>query len=112
MPTYCYRTKDGEIVERVLPMSKTPPAKVTVGGRVARRDYRAERVAVPPTAGWPLTCYASGVHPEQAGELRQYLADRGVPTEVTDGGDPVYTSAVHRRKALKVRGMFDRNSFI
>lgn len=56
-------------------------------------------------------CCASGVHASQAQELREHLADRGCPTEVTTDGDPIYTSAAHRKKALKCRGMFDKASF-
>jgi hypothetical protein len=67
--------------------------------------------AVPATAGWPLTCVASGVHPDQAQALRDHLAKHGVPKEVTKGGDPIYTYAAHRRRALKARGFVDRASF-
>lgn len=64
------------------------------------------------TGDWPaLTCFASGVHASQAQELRDYLRERGCPTEVTENGDPVYTSPAHRKKALKLRGMYDRDSF-
>jgi len=65
-----------------------------------------------PGAGWPLVCPASGVHPDQAGELRSLLAEAGCPTEVTKGGDPVYRSAAHQRRALRIRGMHNRNSFL
>jgi hypothetical protein len=78
----------------------------------ATRCYQEERASVPPTKGWPLTCFASGVHASQAQELRDHLASKGVPTEVTRDGDPVYRDAKHRRKALKVRGMVDKSSFI
>ena len=58
-----------------------------------------------------MACYASGVHADNANDLRKHLADRGVRTEITKNGDPVYTSAAHRKKALKVRGLIDKNSF-
>jgi hypothetical protein len=110
MPTYCYTTEDRKTVERLFPAGEAPPT-IMVDDKVAHRDYRAERVGVPATAGWPMECFASGVHASQAGELREFLDKKGVPTEVTKDGDPVYRSASHRRKALKVRGLFDRNSF-
>jgi hypothetical protein len=56
-------------------------------------------------------CVGSGVNAEQAPELRKFLADRGCPTAVTNDGDPVYTSAGHRRKALKLRGMCDKGGY-
>ena len=98
-------------VERIFPMGEAPP-HIRVDGLEAKRDYQAERVGVPATKGWPHEpCVASGVHPKQAQELRDGLRGAGVPTEVTKGGDPIYTSAVHRKKALSARGMYDRNSF-
>ena len=112
MPTYCYETPEGEVVERQFPVCAKRPPWIIVGGKKARRCYHAERKSVPPTKGWPLTCYASGVHPSQAGQLREYLERAGVPTEVTPGGDPVYRDAAHRRKALKARGFVDKSSFI
>jgi hypothetical protein len=56
-------------------------------------------------------CFASGVNAVQAPELRKFLADRGCATEVTSEGDPIYRSAGHRKKALKLRGMYDKASY-
>lgn len=109
--TYCYELKSGEIVERAFPVGKAPMA-IRIKGETAKRSYEAESKSVPAPAGWPIECVASGVHPEQAGELRKHLADRGVATEITPSGNPIYTDAQHRRKALKARGMVDRSSFI
>jgi len=109
--TYCYETAGGEVVEQDYPMGKAPPM-ILVRGKVARRSFAAEHKAGPPTKGWPMTCYASGVNAEQAGELRRYLADHGVPTVVTPDGDPIYRDARHRKRALKCRGIVDRASFL
>jgi hypothetical protein len=111
MPIYCYINKKGEVIEQVHPVGKAPKS-VTVDGVTYKRYYLAESVSVPASAGWPLTCYASGVHPSQADELRRHFDKVGVPTEVTPDGDPVYRNAAHRRKALKARGFVDRSSFI
>lgn len=111
MPTYCYSIQDGQVVERIFPMGDAPKA-IQLDGQEAKRDYRAERVGVPATKGWPMqACVASGVHPGQAQELRDGLRRAGVPTEVTKGGDPIYRSAVHRKKALAARGLHDNASF-
>ena len=111
MPTYCYETADGVLVEKFFPIGKAPRF-VRVGKKLARRSFAAERKGVPSPRCWPMECFASGVNASQAGELRAYLANHGVPTEVTPDGDPVYRSAAHRRKALKVRGLFDKSAFI
>jgi len=109
IPTYCYKTQSGRVVEREFRIGEAP-AEVWVDGKMARRDYQAEQVKVPSLAGWPMEpCVSSGVHASQAGELREFLKKSGVPTEVTPGGDPVYRDKNHRTKALKVRGLVDRN---
>lgn len=110
MPIYCYETESGEVVERLFEMGSAP-AEILVGSAVAKRSYRSELVGVPATTGWPLECYASGVHPDQAGKLRDHLKSKGVPTEVTPEGDPIYRNATHRRKALKARGLIDKASY-
>jgi len=59
-----------------------------------------------------MECIASGVNANQAGELRDFFAKSGVPTEVTSDGNPIYRNASHRRRALKARGFVDRSSYI
>jgi hypothetical protein len=110
MPIYCYKTESGEIFERKFEWGKAPPA-ILVDGVEAKRDYRSEGVGVPSTSGWPIICYASGVNARDAGALRDVLSKKGVPTEVTPDGDPIYTSAVHRRRALRARGFHDRAGY-
>ena len=112
MPIYCYETRRGRIIERVFPIGKAPHVIELPRGGEATRNFSAERKGLPPTKGWPMTCYASGVNANQAGELRSLLASKGVPTEVTRDGDPVYRDATHRKKALRARGLFDKSSFI
>ncbi len=101
-------------------MGEAPEEFVLSNGEVAIRDRSAEvvtqSVSVKNGNGrvkrtWPLECIGSGVNAEQAPELRKHLKDKGIPTEVTPDGNPVYTSAAHRRKALRARGLVDKNSF-
>jgi hypothetical protein len=83
-------------------------------GRTADRSFAAEHGPRRRAGGecWPMKpCFASGVNAGQAGELRKYLADRGCKTAVTGDGDPIYTSAGHRKRALKLRSMHDRSSY-
>jgi hypothetical protein len=122
MPTYCFRHPEDGILERDFPMGEAPKFLRFEDGSIAPRDYSAENVSGivkgtnnpvrPRRKTWPMSpCYASGVHASQAGELRKHLADRGCPTEVSSDGDPIYISAAHRKKALKIRGMHDKASF-
>lgn len=112
MPIYCYRTKNNEFVEKLFRVGEAPDEILLDGGETATRCFQAEHAPRNAGyAGWPIVCFASGVHPNQAGELRKFLAERGCPTEVTRDGDPVYRDAAHRRKALRLRGMHDNCSF-
>lgn len=111
MPVYCYEDAEGVVIERVFSMG-TAPTSLHANGRMFSRCYHAERAGVPSSAGWPMECIASGVNASQAGELRQHLASRGVPTEVSRDGNPIYRDARHRRRALAARGMFDRASYL
>lgn len=109
---YHYRAEDGRTAthEQALTHPTPPPAELRLeDGTVARRVFCAKSA---PSANWPLVCTASGVHPDDAGKLRTLLAEKGVPTEVTRSGDPIYTDAAHRRRALKARGMFDKAAYI
>lgn len=127
MPTYCYETNDGDIVEREFDRGKAPE-EITIledDGVVTTlsRCYAAEnpRTVVRggtggPTgqrkSGWPMApCVASGVHPSQAQELRNHFKAHGLNVEVNQNGDPIYESASQRRAALKCRGMYDKSSY-
>ena len=77
-------------------------------GEVVEGHARTERTM----AGWPMApCLASGVHPNQAQELRDCLSNAGVPTEVTSDGDPIYRTPTHRKRALKARHLVDKSSY-
>lgn len=109
---YAYAKPNGEIVWHTQGlMDGCPPVEIEVDGVTAKRSYRAERAGVPPTKGWPITCYASGVHADDAQKLRDEFKRVGVPTDVTSEGDPVYRDPGHRKRALKARGFFDRAAF-
>lgn len=111
MPVYCYVTKKGRVFDRVFAVGQAPKTIMLDKHTVARRCFQAEGTSVPAKRGWPMTCVASGVNASQAGELRDFLSRKGVPTEVTSDGDPVYRDSKHRKKALKARGFVDRQSF-
>lgn len=111
MPMYCYEDKFGQVFDLFFEAGKAPQTIRDPSHGLLRRNYSAESVGVPAKTGWPLVCCASGVHPDQAPELRQLFKDVGVPTEVTNQGDVVYTDAAHRKKALKARGFVDKSAY-
>jgi hypothetical protein len=116
MPHYCYQKPDGSIIERFMQMHEDHPQTITLeDGVTADRCFAAERktLQTETNPGWPMEpCTSSGVQPWQAQELRDHLKRRGVPTEITSQGDPIYRSKAHRTAALKARGMHDRADFV
>ncbi len=110
---YCYETKAGRVYERFFKMGKAPRA-IRIGRNriLARRSWTVAPPSVPAKKGWPIECYASGVHADQADDLRNHFKRAGVPTEVTSDGDPVYTDLRHQRKALKCRKLVDKSSYV
>jgi hypothetical protein len=91
-------------------MADVPKSVITDGHKKAARDFQAENL--PKRAGgsgWPMApCFASGVNPEQAQELRDHFKRHGCPTEVTNDGDPVYRSPGHQKRALACRNMHNK----
>jgi hypothetical protein len=112
MLTYCFTTNDGLTVDRTFQMGHTPDSITLPNGKEAKRDIAAEHSGQRSgRAGWPIECYASGVHPDQAPELREHFEKHGCPTEVTRNGDPIYRDHQHRKRALACRGLHDNASF-
>lgn len=111
MPIYCYQDEQGQIHDLSFPVGEAPKETTLDDGTSVKRNFAAEAKNPPPGKGWPMECYASGVHPEQAGLLQEQLKDKGVPTDVSKDGNPIYRDARHRKRALKARGMFDRASY-
>ena len=111
--TYEFKTEDGRIVTHEQALRDMTPLPETItleDGAVAKRVWGA--AATPSPKGWPMEpCIASGVQPDQAQELRDLFKRKGVPTEVTSGGDPIYRSPEHRRRALKARGFRDLSGY-
>lgn len=123
MPIYCYKTENGDTREEFFTMEDVPESFLGFSlqdedglgdGVEWFRDFQAERTGIQTsdTAGWPMTCVGSGVNADQADDLRQHLKSRGVPTDVTEHGDPVYRDANHRKKALKARGFMDKAAYV
>jgi hypothetical protein len=111
MVAYCFSTADGRVVDRYFPMGKAPSNVALEDGALAERDFAAEHAPRRSCGGWPMECYASGVHASQAGELREFFRQRGENVEVTKDGDPVYTSASQRKRLLKLRGFVDKSAY-
>lgn len=113
MATYSYSADNGHIIERTFPMGKAP-RRVRFKGRIYRRDYRGEWR--PHRQGehaklYPLRSDAFGVGIDQVTEATAHMKKVGVPTEFdSTTGEAIFRSREHRRRAVEVEGMFDRDA--
>jgi len=112
MPVYCYSDEYGCIEEHFFGMGQAPQKIVREDGSIATRDFAAEHTPRRSVAWNPIECLASGVPAHQAQELRDFYHKHGEPIEVTARGKPVYTSAAQRKRALKLRGLHDNDSYM
>lgn len=112
MPTYCFTSPAGKTIERRFAIKDRPESIELEDGTVAKRDLAAEWRGIKCNGDWkPIECYASGVAPQQAQELRDFFSRHGESVEVTRDGNPIYTSASQRKRLLKLRGFVDKNSY-
>ncbi len=119
MPTYCYRTKDGNIHDVVMTIEEKALRQDEDGqivlddGRKAKMDV-ASQVRGQGTHGsdnWPIHSIAAGVMPRQIAEATEHARARGVPTDFDAKGRVIFTSPSHRRKYLKTRGFHDEDGY-
>ncbi len=111
MPFYCYSLPDGRVEERFYRMGAAPTSIQLDSGQWAERDFAAEHRPRHAGGGWPLECFASGVPAGQAQELRDFYIKYGENVRVNSNGNPIYESAGQRKRALKLRGLVDFDSF-
>jgi len=109
---YCYACKCGNKIEKSMPMSEfsefteCPECGGTMGIDIAAQQNGMRDTP----SNWPLESDAAGVHPDQAKEYGDYLREKGVPTEIRENGNPVFTSQRHRKLVCQATGMYDRNA--
>lgn len=110
MPVYAYVNDAGDVIEEIHRIGKAPK-RVTRKGVKYVRAIAVEHSGFKDTPGnYPMRTDVEGVHPSQAKELSDYLAEKGVPTQVYSDGTVRWESRGHRREYLKARGMIDRDA--
>lgn len=116
MPTYEFKTEDGEIVELFMPFAehdrRVKDGEITLDdGRKAKSYFNPHAGISTVPANYPMVSSAAGVHPSQVKEHMEYLRKAGCgQVNHTKGGDIIFESKGQRRKVLKALGMFDRNA--
>ncbi len=115
--TYCYRKPDGTLIELEMSVGEMRAKQRADGslvlddGTIATRDFAAEfggrRKDI--AGNWPMESDAAGCHPSQVQELQKAMADAGCPTEFNSEGFAVFRDRAHRKQALRVMGLHDRD---
>jgi len=113
MPTYVFTCDTcGATSEVFRPMADRSNQEVCSCGHDMRRDYAAELGGVQTDWDEPLLSNAAGVHPEQVVEERKVARERGIPVDYLPDGRAVFKSHASRRKALRMMGLVDKDSYI
>lgn len=120
MPTYEFKTDDGEIVEIFMPFAEhdrrvKDDTIILDDGRWAKKVWNwggsanHRSVATCPQ-NWPSVCGAAGVHPDQVPQHIEHLKALGCGyVEHTKDGDPIFRDIHQRKRALEGLGLYDRN---
>lgn len=110
MPTYCYRTPDGQAYERFYRMGVAPQ---TIRVRdeqkrwhVATRDFATEQGGQQNGRGnWPLNCVAGGVHANEVSRHRANCARAGLNVTVENDGSVTIPSQKEYRRYCRHFGL-------
>ena len=118
MPTYCYRTKKGTLVELVMTNAEreereTDGEIVLPGGKKAYRDMVTELNGTKQTCNWstPLESISLAVHPTQIPEFRKIDREHGLNIDYTTDGSPRLTREKQRRQYCRAHGYHQNNAF-
>jgi hypothetical protein len=111
---YCYRCQRegcGTVLELALPVSKAKfrPTCYDCGEKMSR-DWTREHETQSPTGTWPMKCEALAVHPLDAKSAQESAKKRGIHTDFTKSGEPVFTSPGHRKRYCESYGYFAKNA--
>jgi hypothetical protein len=120
MPTYVFVDNKGERHERTMSVASLEALERWTdeinrvydvpGLGECWIDVAAQQIEVRSTPGtYPMECDAAAVHPTQVREHQEILAKRGVKTQYTSDGRPIFRDAAHRKHHCETIGLYDRN---
>ncbi len=115
MPTYEFKTDDGEIVELFMPFAEhdrrvKDDTIILDDGRTARTFWNSRSAISTVPSNYPMVSTAAGVHPGQIKEHMEHLRAKGCgQVNHTKDGDIIFESKGQRKKVLEALGMYDRN---
>lgn len=103
MPTYCYSVGE-RVFEWRASMSCIPQA-LLVGGRIARRDIRAEHTSARSGNPWAMhSSLALSVHPADVKKYRKDAHEKGVNVTIRDDGMVEFRSRNDQKKYCRAYG--------
>lgn len=109
MPTYVYSDADEEIVVEKMFRAGEAPRSIEENGRLLCRDYRRERIGVPPSA-YRVESEAMGVDTDQIPEAMAWDKKNGCSVDYNpETGNPIFTSRDQRRKYMRAHNFYDRD---
>lgn len=98
------KTKTKEI--RALCAAKA----VTIVDEKTGNLINVARTRVKSRAKWPIISEAMAIEPGDIKKAKGILRRAGVSTEYTETGEPILTSALHRKEHARAMGFADRNA--
>lgn len=116
MPTYEFKTDDGEVVELFMSFAehdrRVKDDEITLDdGRKAKTFWNAKSGISTVPANYPMVCTAAGVHPGQIREHMEHLRKMGCgQVDHTKDGDVIFRDKRQRKKVCEALGLFDRNA--
>ncbi len=115
MPTYCYKTADGAVVEREFPIGQAPGFVWDKRGNRARRCYQAEHGRLDSVRGqhnprWPMKSEGMGINPEQIPDaLKHPKAKENGHQYDPRSGAMVFQTRGHRKACMQDMGFRDND---
>jgi len=118
MPSYCFNDREtGEPVDLVLGVNEMwnlresdDGMSIRWEGRTLVRD-KSRELGFSGKAAWPILSEAAGVHPDQIPMVSENMRRAGVAINYTSDGRAIFENAAHRRAALRVMGLRDKDGY-
>lgn len=111
MPSYMFISDDGEVMEKIRPMTKDVPGDFTLHGKRFRRDFQAEQCR---QSGDPWTdgiwSTSAGVSPRQVKEANADLKKHRIDAKYGKDGRLFIPNRQTRNRVLEHLGMHDKDA--
>lgn len=121
MPTYCYRSDDGECKELIISSKEKDEREVIEDGmrviyidkKKYKRDYTTEKMGFDTYPGnWPLKSQSMGCALNQIDEMEAYARSQGVDLQYDrKTGAAICKDKRHWKDVMKLNHMHDKDAY-